>query len=523
MLSYDSLKARLPTLPGVYLWKDSEGKILYVGKAKHLRNRVKNYFGKDVSGKTSVLVSKATDVEWIVTDNEVEALLLENTLIKQHQPPYNIDLKANVRYAYICITDEIYPRIMTIRSRKGKGTVYGPFVDGWLRVQLIKLCIDVYKLRICTTLPKKPCLQYHIGKCDAPCINNITKEKYLANVKKAKQLLSGKTEELEKELASDMKKFALTKEYEKASEKRDQLSILRSINLHQKVELQRAFDQDVFATLFANDKLTVVVFQIKRGVIAKREKYSVDLLAGQTFSDFLIAYYFSRTIPKEIIVDQDLTDNMALEDYFSKTAGKNISVTHPKQGEKKQLLDMARQNAAIDFQEEHPELAELARVLKLKTLPSVIECFDISHLGATDVVAASVQYLNGKPNPSEFRRYEIKTVTGQDDFRSMYEAVFRRYSRLKTEGARLPDLVVIDGGKQQLAFARKALSEAGVVIPTISLAKKEEEIYLPYLSVPVRLPRNNPALKLLQRIRDSTHRFVLSYQKVKRAKRMIEK
>jgi excinuclease ABC subunit C len=517
----DTVRKRLPLLPGCYVWKDEAGKVLYVGKAKNLRSRVSSYFAKDVAGKTQLLMSKARDVEFIVTDTEVEALVLENTLIKKHQPPYNIELKTTVRYAYILLTDEQWPRVLTIRSRKAKGTVYGPYVSGWERIRLIKLCVDICKLRICTTMPKRPCLQYHIGKCDAPCIKNITHEDYMRNVRKARKILEGKTEQIEQELQADMDRFAKSREFEKAAEKRDQLVLLRSVLDEQKVERQRSFDQDVFATFLVDGKLKVEVFQIKRGVMAKREKYTLELLAGQHLSDFLRAYYTSHAVPREILVDADLEDQVVLEQYFGNLAGRQVDIINPKLGEKRKLVELARQNAQVDFQEEYPELAELARFLKLKSLPKVIECFDISHLGASDVVAASVQFVNGKPNPSEFRRYEIKTVAGQDDFRSIYEVVFRRYRRMKEEGQALPDLVVIDGGKVQLQFARSALQDVGVSLPVIALAKREEEIYLPYLSIPVTLPRSNAALKLLQRIRDSTHRFVLKYQRVKRSKRMV--
>jgi excinuclease ABC subunit C len=522
MSIYEQLKARTPSLPGCYLFKDGAGKILYVGKAKNIKKRVASYFiGKDASPKTQLLVSKITDAEFIVTNTEVEALILENTLIKRHQPPYNIDLKANVRYAYIAITDEAWPRIITVRARSAKGKIYGPFTDGWLRVQLIKLVIDIYKLRICRTLPKKPCLQKHIGKCDAPCIGGITNAAYNANVRKAMRLLDGKTDELAAELEAQMHAFAKAREYEKAKERRDQLALVLRIGERQAVETQRAFDQDVFATVRDNERLKVVAFQIKQGVIAKRERFTIDAVGETPVSDFLRAYYMTHAIPKEIILRDEQEDADALQAYFSKQSGRAVELVVPKRGERKALLDMAHQNAAVDFQEDYPELAELARVLKLKALPRVIECFDISNLGTTDVVAASIRYTDGVPDPAEFRKYAIRTVDGQDDFRSMFEAVGRRYARLKAEEKPMPDLVVIDGGKQQLAFARAALRDAGVSVPIIALAKRDEEIFLPYLSIPVRLPKNNPALKLLQRIRDSTHRFVLSYQRQKRGKRMV--
>jgi excinuclease ABC subunit C len=520
---YESLRKRLPNLPGVYFMKDDASTILYVGKAKDLKKRVASYFVGKRSPKTQALIEHVTEVEFIVTDNELEALLLENNLIKQHQPKYNIDLKTNIRYAYICLTDEPFPRIMTARKKTWRGTYYGPYVNGWLRVQLIRVCIDIFKLRICRVLPKRACLQHHIGKCDAPCIGNISQEAYMDNVRLAKRVLDGKTEEIEEQLEADMKRFAANREFEKAAERKTQLELLRNASYNQKVELQRQFDQDVFATLLVDDMLKVEVFSIKKGVIAKREKFSVPVLGEQTFSDFLSAYYETHLVPEELIIDQELDDCETLEVYFSNIAGRRVSITKPKQGEKKQLLDMARQNAQVDFQEDFPELAELSRVLKLKTLPKVIECFDISHMGAEDVVAASIQYVDGKPNPEQFRRYAIQTVQGQDDFRSMFEVVFRRYRKLRDEGTTLPDLVVIDGGKQQLAFARKALQEVGVEIPIIALAKKEEEIYLPYLRVPLQLPKSNPALKLLMRIRDSTHNYVLKYQRVKRSKRMLMK
>lgn len=522
MSVYETLKPRIPRLPGCYLFKDGAGKILYVGKAKHLQKRVASYFvGKDASPKTQLLVSKIKDAEFIVTNNEVEALILENTLIKKHQPPFNIDLKANVRYAYIAITDEEWPRIITVRARSAKGKIYGPYTDGWLRVQLIKLVIDLYKLRICRTLPKKACLQKHIGKCDAPCVGGITKAAYQANVRKAMRLLDGKTDELIAELTEEMASFARNREFEKAKERRDQIEVLSHIGERQAVETQRAFDQDVFATVRDNERLKVVAFQIQKGVIAKRERFTIDAVGETPVSDFLRAYYMTHAIPKEIILRETQSDAEALEAYFTKQSGRAVSIVVPQRGERKALLDMAHQNAAVDFQEDHPELAELARVLKLKSLPRVIECFDISNLGTTDVVAASIRYTDGQPDPAQFRKYAIRTVEGQDDFRSMFEAVGRRYSKLKRENEPMPDLVVIDGGKQQLAFARAALRDAGVSILIIALAKRDEEIYLPYLSIPVRLPKNNPALKLLQRVRDSTHRYVLKFQKVKRAKRML--
>ena len=343
----------------------------------------------------------------------------------------------------------------------------------------------------------------------------------MRNVQKAKKILEGKTDDIAAELEAAMRAHSANREFEKAAEKRDQLALLRSVDAEQKVETKRAYDQDVFATFMVEQNTRIEVFQIKRGVIAKREKYRVEFVQGQTLSDFLRAYYSHHVIPKEILLDVELEDVQVLAEYFSKQAGRIVTIVKPQHGEKRKLLDMARQNAQVELQEEYPELAELARVLKLKALPKVIECFDISHLGSSDVVAASVQYVDGKPNPAEFRRYDIKTVEGQDDFRSMYEAVFRRYRRLYEEGKPLPDLIVIDGGKVQLQFARKALADANVQIPAISLAKREEEIYLPYLSIPVSLPRNNAALKLLQRVRDSTHRYVLSFQRLKRGKRMV--
>jgi excinuclease ABC subunit C len=514
----------LPLSPGCYLFKGKNNEILYVGKAKKIRQRVAWYFKPENQGdKTGLLVKEAKDIDFIATDNELEALLLEAQLIKIHQPKYNIELKSGSRYAYLMFTKEAYPRLITIRNPKTGDAVFGPYASGQARQEMIRLACRLFKIRIGGKLNKKDEKSGKIKLATSPWIEIISANEYKKRVDVVALLLKGNSEALVEQLKKEMKVFSKNQEYEMAQARLDQIDALQRISEKQKVQLRRRYNQDVVVFAQGSEKMLIQLLSVNKGVVVGKKTIEVPLwISGERSSqlaDFIRQYYFTNEIPQEIIVSENLPELELLEKYLTKLSGHNkVIITVPKRGNKLKLLGLLQKNAQISLKGE-PSLLELKQVLNLTVLPKVIECFDISNLGTSGVVASMVQFLDGKPNKKEYRKFKIKSFKGQSDVDAMSEVVWRRYNRLVQEKKSLPDLVMVDGGKPQLSAASQSLKKVGVDLPLIALAKREEEIFRLDINGSLALPKNNEALKLLQRIRDEAHRFAVTYQRVIRSKR----
>jgi len=519
-----------PNSPGVYIFRNSSGTPIYIGKAKSLRSRVASYFGTGLLDRTRQMVASAHSLEFIVTDNEAEALLLESNLIKQHYPKYNIELKDNEKFTYILITDEEYPRMLLVRkNRAGKvgarGKLYGPFLSGSAYVLVASTLRKIFKLRTCRLGQKRPCLQYHLGFCTGVCAGLVTREQYMVQVKKLQDALSGgkKLEAVMGEMEGEMREAAGKRQFERALELRNSLQSLSSLLERQKFEREGEGNEDFVALLTHSGKTYVQLFRQIGGVIRDRRKYEFEALSGEPLAEFLPRFYEAGGIPRRIYVENEPESKDALEKYLSEKRGGSISMLAPERGDKKGLLELLRKNILLEISgTADPALIELQHGLSLSAIPRVIECFDVSNLFGTSVVGSMAQLVNGKPSKNGYRRFRIKTVEGQDDFASMREIVFRRYYRLKLEKAQLPDLIAIDGGPGQLSAALSALSELQLEVPVVSLAKEFEEIYSPDRATPLRLPHSSAALKVLQRARDEAHRFGISYHRLLRKKNMGE-
>lgn len=515
----------LPTSPGCYIYKNSKNKIIYIGKAKNLKKRVSSYFTKkDLDPKTKALVSHISGLDFIVTNSEVEALLLEDSLIKKHKPKYNIDLKDSKSYAFIELTKEDFPKLTISRAdiakkRKDTGKLFGPFVSAESRNQVLDTLNKTFKLRTCKKLPKKKCLRYDLGICSAPCINAISKKDYLEEVENAVLVLKGRDNELSNKIKSNMKTASKEMDYEKALLLRNQSQAIEYLREKQNVERQKKFNEDIINYLVKEDNVYLMVFNIYKGTLLNKQEFNFEYHEG-FFEEFLIRYYSENKIPKELIVPEKVENSV--EGYLSKKKGSNVSIKIPQKGELKELMELVKKNIEITFFGDLEKMDELRKVLNLQELPRVIECFDISHLGGTEVVASMVQFRNGKPDKSNYRKFKIKSFQGNDDFRAMNEVVQRRYSRLKRENLAMPNLVVIDGGQGQLNAAISSLYNLGIKVPIISLAKKFEEIYVPGKSVPISLPPKNKARLLLQAARDEAHRFAVKFQRERRKKSHFE-
>lgn len=528
-MSKNSLAKNVPKGPGCYLFKDEKGDILYIGKAINLQKRVNSYFTKvHVYSKTEELARNIHSVDFIVTNNEIEALLLEARLVHQHQPRFNILLKDDKSYAYIKITHEEFPRFITARTadiKKGD-TVYGPYVSGEARKEFLRLIHTLFKLRVCRNLPKRACLLYHIGQCSAPCINKISKIEYLENVKRAEMLLKGKNKELIGILQDEMKTFSKREQYEIAKIRRDQIGALEHLAQKEIVHLRKHYNQDVINYIIDGHAMYIQLFNIHKGVISSRRDYSLDdkdmvRKQDEVFSQFIIQYYFSHDIPKEVIIPKKVIDQNLLKKYLEKISGNVVEITIPRAGNKRKLLDLLKENIIAKHRLGDVNLQRLRELLSLPTYPKIIECFDISNFGSESMVGSMVQFREGKSDKSNYRRFRIKTVRGQSDFDSMKEVVFRRYYRLKQEKSAFPDLVVVDGGRPQLSAALSAFQELGISLPLIGLAKQEEEIYSTDHMHPIKLSPSDGALQLLQRIRNEAHRFANKYHRLLRGKNLF--
>ncbi|MEK6982414.1 MAG: excinuclease ABC subunit UvrC [Candidatus Micrarchaeota archaeon] len=513
-------RTKYPSEPGIYLMKDSQNQVIYVGKATSLRSRLSSYFSGESSLKTRMLVSNIDSIDCVITKNPREALILESNLIKNYQPKYNMVLKDAKHYAYLAVTDEEFPRLLIARKNSaGKFRVkakeyFGPYVEGTKREISSRYLRKLFKIRICNKLPKRACLQYYIGNCDAPCINGISRGDYQKNVDAMSEVLAGKKEakNIIEILTHRMSIASKELDYEKAKQLRDQIESLKIFFERQNVEKIKRNDEDYLWLERIGNKLYVQILHSKNGVIEKTEKQNLDINEQiDPEISFCMQYYTKEVIPNKIFSNMGdeqmhmLNDALAQEDTF-KTPSK----------EKQKILEIAKNSLTLG--EIDSSVLKLREELELENNPVVIETFDISTLFGENSVASMVQFVNGKANKASYRKFKIKTVEGQDDFSMMNEVVKRRYERLTTEGKTLPDLILIDGGPGQLHAAIDALEELGLRVPIISLAKKEEEIYIPNKMHPLKLRRDNAALKLLQQCRDEAHRFAIAYHRLRRAK-----
>ncbi|RHA12470.1 excinuclease ABC subunit UvrC [Megasphaera sp. AM44-1BH] len=528
----------LTTQPGVYLWKDAKGHIIYVGKAVNLRNRVKSYVRHDANRavKVAAMISHAVDLETIVVANEMEALILENTLIKKHHPHYNIMLRDDKTYPYIKVTlQDDYPRVcMTRRVLRDGARYFGPFADAGAVHRVLKLMQRAFHIRTCRSLKAdRPCLQYHMGHCDAPCVHYITKADYQDLVRQAVDLLEGRNTPLIRELQQKMEAASEALEFEKAAAYRDQIEAIRVIQSQQNIVTQGG-DMDVLGLASDAGQTCVQIYTIRSGRLMGRETFSLDHSDDETAADMTEAvidqYYTAQSfIPRDIVVAA-VAEQEDCERRLSQLKGQQVNVIIPQRGSKKKLLAMAEENARVlleqrrlqwqhDTDKTSGAVQALARVLDLPSLPERMECFDISHTQGIETVASMVVFENGQPARSEYRRFKLKTVQGKpDDFKSMAEIMERRYNEKDWP---VPDLIVIDGGKGQLHAALPVIRQAGCEAPVISLAKRIEEVFVEGRSDSIILSHHTPELQLLQAIRDEAHRFAITYHRHLRGKRSL--
>ncbi|PWR73301.1 excinuclease ABC subunit UvrC [Methanospirillum stamsii] len=512
----------IPEEPGCYQFKDESGNILYVGKAKNLKKRVSSYFQKkSIAPRTDILVSLIRDIDTIVTSSEVEALILENNLIKKYQPKYNIDLKDAKSYAFIQLTDEPFPRIGIARERNGKikGTLYGPFVSAAERDQILKFIKQTFHLRTCKKITKRACLRSHLGTCAAPCIGKISEPEYQYLVKSADLLLRGKNQDLISSLKEEMQNFSDSEEFEKALVLRNRIQAIENLSERQYVQRQKKADEHIINYIISGDMVYLILFHVERGSLTSKEEF-VFQETEDFLDEFILQYYATNKPPNELILP--IQPEQGIQEYLMHIRGTNVTITVPKQGEKKHLIDLAYKNLEVSFFTGKMRLSELGEALHMDNPPEVIECFDISHLRGTGTVGSMVSFRDGKPDKRNYRRYKIKTAGPSDDYAAISEVVKRRYSRLLSENHPMPDLILIDGGPGQLKSAKTVLDELNLSIPVISLAKREEEIYVPGRHLPLSVQKKSPASLLVQEIRDEAHRFAITYQRKLRQKQMKE-
>lgn len=511
----------LPKNPGVYIFRDRFENIIYIGKAKNLKNRVKSYFSSDHrnSPKTQFLVKNISDLEFIIVDNEVEALLLENRLIKRNKPKYNIDLKDSKTYAYIKITDDKIPKIISARKVTQKGTYFGPYVDGTSRRELIRLVVEIFGMITNTTYSTRSQLNYDIGLAPAPSIDKVDREKYLERLDDVKNFLNGNTSKVLKLLNKEMQEAINVQKYEVAAERKRQIEAINHLNEKQNVDLIKGYDQDVIVMLHNSNRAVIELFNISKGVISGKKTFRFEY-DEELFESFIKMYYSQNSVPKEVIINTELEDVYLLEEYLAKNRGLKVNITLPKKGDKLKLIKLVEKNAKLNISE-NKILKEMKDKLKLPKIPNVIECFDMSNLGKDYLVGAMVQFVDSKPNKEEYRKFEIKSFSGRnDDFAAMKEVLYLRYKKLKDGKLSLPDLIIIDGGKGQLSSAIDSLRELRLSIPIIALAKKEEEIFMLGSKESLKFNRNSDMMLFIRSVRDEVHRFVISYNRKKREMRL---
>ncbi len=542
----------LPARPGVYLFKDASGEFIYIGKANSLRARVRSHFAIDASTslKNREMLRRVRDIDTIVVGSEAEALLLEANLIKQHHPRFNIRLKDDKKYPYIKVTmQEPYPRVYVTRRLENDGARYfGPFTEVGAMRQALELVKRLFTVRSCrydlpTEAPERPCLDYHIGRCQAPCVGLQSQASYMAMIKDIVEVLGGKTDDVRKRIEQTMRDAADALDFERAATLRDTLAGLESIERRQRMLDVRGTNVDVLGTARDGDRGCAVLLRIRNGKLLGREvdffENVTDEEDAELLSSAAIRMYLGRgdmglrDLPKDILFPTEFEDRLTIEELLTTHARRRITTYVPVKGEKQRMLDLASQNARHLLEERavmadrvgtraDDALYELQEALGMKMVPRMIVCFDISHTQGSELVGSGVVFQNGEPDKSEYRRFKIRGEWGNDDFLSMAEVVERYFTKRIEENLPLPELALIDGGKGQLGAAVGAAAKAGAKDVTFaSLAKREEEIYLVGRPEPLRLPRTDDALRLLQRIRNEAHRFAITYNRKLRGKRTL--
>ena len=535
---------QLPLAPGVYLYKDAGGRVIYVGKAKILRNRVRSYFLDDklADVKTGTLISEARDVDYILVDNEKEALALENNLIKQYKPRFNILLRDDKTYPYIKLTNERFPRVyVTRRLKKDGATYFGPYFPANLAHRLVHFIHRFFQVPSCkvdlTRFHPKPCLQYHIHRCLGPCVEGLTTDEIFGRaVRDVRLFLEGRHGDLARELRERMEAASEEMRFEEAASLRDLLATVEEIEQRQKMAAAKGDDVDIFAVYAEPPLVALNLFHLRNGQIVDRREFfwedQSEFDEPQFFSSLIKQIYLDQQyIPGEIHVPVEFEDREALEELLSEKRSRKVEIRTPQRGQKKALLDLVQTNAKHSFDARFRVLKPSSRAiqealqdaLNLPNAPERIECFDVSHIQGTDKVASMVVWENGRMKKADYRKFIIKTVIGNDDFASMREVVTRRYSRLQEEKRPMPGLVLIDGGLGQLHAAAEALESIGISDqPLASIAKREEIIYVyGQEDEPVVLDRFSPILHLVQSIRDEAHRFAVTFHRSRRAARQL--
>jgi len=536
----------LPTRPGVYLMKNAKGEIVYICKAVNLRNRVRSYFNARSHQAnhlaSTLLRAVAKDIEWIITDNEVEALILEANLANKHTPRYNVQLKDDKHFPYIRVTlSEPYPRLMVTRQASGKtrDLFFGPYTNVRAMRKTLSLLNKVFRIRDCDLKlpldqPIRPCLSYHLKRCDAPCANLTTPEAYRHLVEQAVLLLKGRHRDLRKDLEQRMLDAANADRFEEAARVRDQIRDLDSLQESQKVDLGTDASKDLIACARTGKMACIVILEIRDGYVSGRKHFEVNAPLEQdedsVITEFIKGYYVrqgAEGIPRELILSHPTLEEENVEAVLRDLRGGAVDIEVPQKGEKRRQINLALENAKLLVAEmvsrrerknrQSYMVTALQEDLGLPQPPHRIEGFDISHLSGTDTVASQVVFVDGKPSKKDYRHYNVKTVAGIDDFASMKEIVGRRVRRLIEENQPFPDLILIDGGKGQLGMAYEILREAGrPEQPIIGLAKRLEEIFFPGQSEPLLIAKTSPSLQLLQQVRDEAHRFAITFQRSKR-------
>ncbi len=515
----------LPNKPGVYIMKDDADTIIYIGKAKSLVKRVKSYFREKLDRpKTQILMSHFDSLEYIVTNSEKEALILEATLIKKHRPRYNVQLKDDKRYPYVKITDEEFPRLVITRNVTKNGVYFGPFTDVGSVKQTVKFLKSLFKIRTCRNM-NGPCLNSQIDLCYAPCDGKISKEEYGEIINKIDLFFQGKYSTIVNNLKKEMVEAADREEFEKAAVIRDQITSIEEIMEKQFVDfVDDDLDQDVIAIAPSENEVIVIIMPIRNGKIVGRDDF---LMSGSQYDSsseimfsFIQQYYgYNRHIPKQILLDENIDEKELLEEWLSDLRGNKVTIKVPQKGVKLRLVKMAKKNAEIiKHQKKNMEnsLIELKKYLKLEKVPHVIEGYDISNISGQFAVGSKVSFKDGKPYKKRYKHFRMETP-GPNDFAMMEELLTRRLKLIDSDPE--PDLMVIDGGKGQLGMACGVLEKLNLThIPVIGIAKEFEEIYLPNTKRPIIIPKNNKALHLLQQVRDESHRFAITYHRKLRSK-----
>lgn len=540
----------LPTTPGVYLFKDAVGKIIYIGKAKNLRHRVRTYFQSRsrFDAKTSRMVSRVVDLDLMATENDIEALILEANLVHEYKPRYNVSLRDDKHFPYIKVTtDEPFPRVLVVRRlAKDGATYFGPYTSGKAMRKTMAFLTRLFCIRTCDlTIPhpkgkkQEICLDYHIKRCGGPCEGLQTQQEYGELVESLILALSGRSQRLIDRLAEKMQLASEAMEFEEAAKCRDQIEAIKSVMMKQSVDVGELVDRDIVSIAREEKDAVAVVMQIREGVLIGRQDFQlaahVDDSDETVLETFLTQYYNHQpNLPEQIFLPLDLPDIKLLEGWLRQVKGSKVAVVTPKIGPKVKLVDLAARNARLLLDElliqkrkqserTSKMVTSLKDELKLPRSPRRIVCFDISNIGETDAVGSCVYFENARPKKSGYRHFKIKGVTGQDDFKMMREVIGRYFHRIKEEQSQPPDLVVVDGGKGQLSAALAELAFLGFKEqPVLALAKRLEEVFLPGVSDSIVINRSSPALILLKQLRDEAHRFAITYGRKVRTKRTIK-